>query len=327
MRPTIKNIANLAGVTHATVSMVLNNRPGPSEAMREKILKIVEEVGYVPDINARNLAMGKNNTLGIFILNFPKDKKERMFYYYMDFLEEVMIETKKRGYTLLIFTDQDETRDEISYADICIEQKLRVALFLGLHKEDKNLEALEKLKATKVILFDLMETKNFNTITSESYMGIKEMFDYLGKKEIKKLAVIKGRETAEISTIKKKNEIDMFAKNMGIAVEYFKGNFLYNDGYKVGKNLIVNDFDCLFAMNDAMAIGAIDALRERGFSVPEDIKVVGFDNLAIMDIIKPRIPSIAHDTHELIESIFKIIENSKGTQQITIPTQFIEKED
>ena len=84
MRPTIKKIAELAGVTHATVSMVLNNKPGPSEAMKEKILKIVDEVGYVPDINARNLARGKNNTIGIFLLKFPqkkgKKRKLEMFY-------------------------------------------------------------------------------------------------------------------------------------------------------------------------------------------------------------------------------------------------------
>jgi len=85
MRPTIKKIAELAGVTHATVSMVLNNKPGPSEAMKEKILKIVEEVGYVPDMNARNLAKGKNNTIGIFLLNFPERKEDRIFYYYMEF--------------------------------------------------------------------------------------------------------------------------------------------------------------------------------------------------------------------------------------------------
>lgn len=325
MRPTIKKIAELAGVTHATVSMVLNNKQGPSEAMKEKILKIVEEVGYVPDMNARNLAKGKNNTIGIFLLNFPERKEDRIFYYYMEFLQDTMIEARKRGYTLLFYTDEDKTRNKISYAEFCREQNLRTAIFLGMDKEDENLETLKKLKTTQIILFDIEETKDFNTIISDSSTGIEEMFGYLEESSFKKLAVITGTENAEITTQKKIKEINALSKEKNIEVTYFIGDYRYKSGFDLAKDIDTTKYDCIFAMNDAMAIGVIDAFREKGISVPEDIRVIGFDNLAVTEVIKPSIPSIAHDNLKIIDSIFKIIKNEKGTSQILIPTKFVRK--
>ena len=325
MRPTIKKIAELAGVTHATVSMVLNNKPGPSEAMKEKIMKIVEETGYVPDMNARNLAKGKNNTLGIFLLNFPEKKADRIFYYYMEFLQDTMIEARKRGYTLLFYTDEDKTRHKVSYAEFCREQNLKTAIFLGMHKEDENLEELKKLKTTQVILFDIEETKNCNTIISDSYQGIFEMFQYLKENNRRKLAVITGTKNAEIATQKKLREIKRFSEEFSIDIEYFEGDFYSKSGYEIGKNIEVEKFDSIFAMNDAMAIGVVEGLKERGIEVPKDIIVIGFDNLAVTEVMKPDLPSIAHDNMKIIEAIFKIIKHEKEMQQIFISTKFIKK--
>lgn len=325
MRPTIKKIAELAGVTHATVSMVLNNRPGPSEAMKKKILKIADEIGYVPNVNARNLAKGANNTIGIFLLNFPQDKKDRIFYYYMEFLQDTMIEARKQGYTLLFYTDEDKTRHKISYSEFCIEQNLKTAIFLGMHKSDENLPALKKLKSTQVILFDIEETKNCNTIISDSSQGIYEMLEHLGELNKHRLAVITGTKNAEITTQKKIREIDLYSAKFGIKVDYFSGNFYKKSGYKIAQELEVEKYDCLFAMNDAMAIGAIDALMERQVSIPKDIIVIGFDNLAVTEVIKPVLPSIAHDNQRIIDATFEIIKGGDKTQQISIPTKFISK--
>ena len=325
MRPTIKKIAEIAGVTHATVSMVLNNKPGPSEAMKKKIKKIADELGYVPDINARNLARGVNDTLGIFLLNFPEDKEERIFYYYMEFLQDAMIEARKRGYTLLFFTDEDKTRHEVSYADFCREHNLKTAIFLGMNKNDRNMEALKNLKTTQVILFDIEETKNCNTIISDSQHGIKEMFQYLKSKNRKNLAIISGTKDAEIATQKKIKEINNFSEIFEIPVTYFQGDFYKKSGYKVGKKLDYKKYDALFAMNDAMAVGAIDALLERRVNIPEDIEIIGFDNLAVTSLIKPKLPSIAHDNIKIIDAIFQIIGKEHEIQQIMIPTKFIKK--
>lgn len=325
MKPTIKKIADLAGLTHATVSMVLNNKPGPSLKTKEKVLKIANELGYVPDINARNLAKGTSNTLGVFLLNFPENKKDRIFYYYMEFFQDLIIEARKKGYNILFYTDQDNTRSKISYAEFCREQNLKTAIFLGMNKEDENLECLKKLKTTQVILFDIEDTKNCNTIISDSSQGIKEMYNFLLNKKVENLAIISGTENAEIATQKKIKELNYFSKKAKINIDYFQGDFLYNSAYEIGKNININNYEAVFAMNDAMAVGFADALRDRGFSPQNDYILIGFDNLAVTEIISPKIHSIAHDNLKIIESIFDIISHKEKMQQIFVPTKFIEK--
>lgn len=325
MKPTIKKIAQLAGLTHATVSMVLNDKPGPSLDTKEKVLKIARELGYVPNINARNLVKGTSNTLGVFLLNFPQEKKDRIFYYYMEFFQDLIIEARKKGYNILFYTDQDNTRSKISYAEFCIEQNLKSAIFLGMNKEDKNLESLKKLKSTQIILFDIEETKNCNTIISDSYQGIEEMFYFLLKKNVKNLAIISGVDNAEIATQKKIKELNYFSKKSKINIQYFQGDFLYESAYKIGKAINMENYEAIFAMNDAMGIGFSDALKERGLVINKDYILIGFDNLSISEIINPKMHSIAHDNLKITESIFNIIKQKDKFQQIFVPTRFIKK--
>lgn len=325
MKPTIKKIAQLAGLTHATVSMVLNDKPGPSLDTKEKVLKIAKELGYVPNINARNLVKGTSNTLGVFLLNFPQEKKDRIFYYYMEFFQDLIIEARKKGYNILFYTDQDNTRSKISYAEFCIEQNLKSAIFLGMNKEDENLESLKKLKNTQIILFDIEETKNCNTIISDSYQGIEEMFYFLLKKNVKNLAIISGVDNAEIATQKKIKELNYFSKKSKINIQYFQGDFLYESAYKIGKAINMENYEAIFAMNDAMGIGFSDALKERGLVINKDYILIGFDNLSISEIINPKMHSIAHDNLKITESIFNIIKQKDKFQQIFVPTRFIKK--
>ncbi|MGL5578502.1 MAG: LacI family DNA-binding transcriptional regulator, partial [Fusobacteriaceae bacterium] len=200
---TIKKIAEIAGVSHATVSMVINNRKGPSQVLREKIKKIIEETGYVPNIGARNLVMKKGSNVGIFLLNFPEKKEDRLFYYYIELLEDIMLKMREKGYTLLFYTDRDRTRREISYADYCREQNLMSAIFLGMDYDDPNLEELKKLQSTQVIMFDLETGGEYNTIISDSSSGISEMMECLERNGKKRLAVVTGSMDSIISTQKK----------------------------------------------------------------------------------------------------------------------------
>jgi len=325
MKPTIKKIAEVAGVTHATVSMVLNKKPGPSSKMREKITKIAKELGYVPNINARNLAKKESNNIGLFLLNYPRRKEDRIFYYYMEFFQDIMIEARKRGYTLLFFTDEDGTREKLSYFELCVEQNLKSAIFLGMDRSDENYNELKRLKDTQVILFDIEENEDFNTVISDSSTGIKEMFLELEKMSVKKLAVVKGLEKAKITTQKKINEIDRLAKKHNIVTTYYQGDFFKESGYRVGKVLNYKNYDAIFAMNDAMAVGVIEGLSEREVNIPDDISVIGFDNLLTTELLKPKLTTIAHDNKKIIEEIFNIVRKKSRSSEVLVPTNFIKK--
>ncbi|MGL4253092.1 MAG: LacI family DNA-binding transcriptional regulator [Fusobacteriaceae bacterium] len=323
---TIKKIAEIAGVSHATVSMVINNRKGPSQVLREKIKKIIEETGYVPNIGARNLVMKKGSNVGIFLLNFPEKKEDRLFYYYIELLEDIMLKMREKGYTLLFYTDRDRTRREISYADYCREQNLMSAIFLGMDYDDPNLEELKKLQSTQVIMFDLETGGEYNTIISDSSSGISEMMECLERNGKKRLAVVTGSMDSIISTQKKMDIIKKNGEKKGFQIEFFQGDFYKNSGYQVGKKIDPERFDSIFAMNDAMAIGVMEAFRERGIRVPEDIGIVGYDNMLFTDYITPKLSSISHDGEGITEALFQMIEGEEKGKLKKIKTKFIIKE-
>lgn len=323
---TIREIAKIAGVSHATVSMVINSRKGPSEEVRKKILEIVRETGYVPNIGARNLVMKKNDTVGIFLLNFPENREDRMFYYYGELLQEIMIEMKEKGYNLMFYTDKDKTREFVSYSDICREQNLRTAIFLGMNSEDPNIKSLKELQKTQIILFDIeAESENYNCIISDSKTGIEEMLRELKNSGKKSLAVIKGKNNTKVNTEDKMEHLEKVSKELGLKIDYFPGDFYKKSGYKVGKIISHEKYDSIFAMNDAMAIGVHEAFKERGIKKESKISLIGFDNLAITSYIAPNLSSIAHNNIEIIKHIFQIMENNESNKKVFVPTQFIKR--
>ncbi|MGL6064140.1 MAG: LacI family DNA-binding transcriptional regulator [Fusobacteriaceae bacterium] len=319
---TIREIGKIAGVSHATVSMVINNKKGPSEEIRKKILKIVEETGYVPNMGARNLVMKKNDVVGIFLLNFPEKKEDRMFYYYGELLQDIMIEMKEKGYNLLFYTDKDKTREFVSYSTICKEQNLRTAIFLGMNSEDPNIESLKNLKNTQIIFFDFeAPSENYNCIISDSRTGIEEMLRDLKNSGKNSLAVIKGKNNIKIATEDKIEHLNKVSKELGVKIDYYSGDFYKESGYKVGKIISPDKHDSVFAMNDAMAIGVHEAFKERGI----ELTVIGFDNLVITEYIASNLSSIAHNNHEIIKNIFLLMKNNETNKKILIPTQFIKR--
>lgn len=323
---TIKEIAKLAGVSHATVSMVINGKKGPGEEVRERVKRIVDETGYVPNMGARNLVMKKGSNVGIFLLNFPEKREDRLFYYYTELMGELVLKMREHGYTILFYTDKDGTRGHISYADYCREQNLMCAIFLGMNYDDPNLKELKNLTSTQIIMFDLVTGGEYNTIISNSDSGIMDMISHLESQGKNRLAVVTGTGDSLISTVKKAEYLKKLGREKNFLVEFLEGNFYKKSGYEIGKKLNVTKYDAVFAMNDAMGIGVVEALKERRIRIPEDISVIGYDNMLFTDYTTPKLSSIAHDNREICEKLFEIIKSGAKNREVHVETKFISKE-
>lgn len=141
----------------------------------------------------------------------------------------------------------------------------------------------------------------------------------------KKLAVVKGRSGTKITTEGKIKHLDKFSKELGLELDYYPGDFYKKSGYKVGKIISPENYDSIFAMNDAMAIGVHEAFKERGIKKERKIPLIGFDNLAITGYIAPNLSSIAHDNAEIIKHIFQIMENNESNKKVFVPTKYIKR--
>ena len=330
---TIYEIAKIAGVSPTTVSKVINNYPDVSDKTRAKIKKILEEENFLPDSQAQFLSTKKTWTLGIVYfedlgvgLNHP---------FFSGVIEAFKRQSDKYGYSLLFGSKNDRLKN-----DTFLEYfKYRCVDGIAIICTDPNdKETLELIESDFPIVVIDMFNKNTSTVTSDNVQGCSLALNYLYKLGHRKIAHIQGVAQADNwpSSIRKKTYIEVMKKlNLDIPEGYIVDgvNFDVSGGYDAMKELLsLKDRPtAVFASGDKLAIGAIDAIKDAGLRVPEDISVIGFDNIEIAKYVTPKLTTIRQNCQEIGKAAVDILIeqiNKKEKLKINkvIPVELIERE-
>lgn len=277
---TIVDIAKLAGVGVSTVSRVINKHPDVSASTKAKVMAIIDQYGYVPNVSARNLKRESAKAIGVVIKGFTNPVFTTM-------LKIIQHEIERNGYSLIL-AQVDPSQDEVTEAiSLCKEKKPRGLIFMGgnfRHAHDK----LAMLDAPYVMLTitleDAEDRESFSSVTVNDYEAgrhVAEMIYAAGHREV----ALMGASAEDISISKLR--IDGFRKawaDHGLILEderiAYSGEFTYKAGYEAALQLLENvTFTCLFCISDIQAIGAMRAIYEKGYRIPDEISVVGFDGV------------------------------------------------
>ena len=306
---TIYEIAKIAGVSPTTVSKVINNYPDVSDKTRAKIKKILEEENFLPNSQAQFLSTKKTWTLGIVYfedlgvgLNHP---------FFSGVIEAFKRQSDKYGYSLLFGSKNDRLKN-----DTFLEYfKYRCVDGIAIICTDPNdKETLELIESDFPIVVIDMFNKNTSTVTSDNVQGCSLALNYLYKLGHRKIAHIQGVAQADNwpSSIRKKTYIEVMKKlNLDIPEGYIVDgvNFDVSGGYDAMKELLsLKDRPtAVFASGDKLAIGAIDAIKDAGLRVPEDISVIGFDNIEIAKYVTPKLTTIRQNCQEIGKAAVDIL--------------------
>lgn len=330
---TIYEIAKIAGVSPTTVSKVINNYPDVSDKTRAKIKKILDEENFLPNSQAQFLSTKKTWTLGIVYfedlgvgLNHP---------FFSGVIEAFKRQSDKYGYSLLFGSKNDRLKN-----DTFLEYfKYRCVDGIAIICTDPNdKETLELIESDFPIVVIDMFNKNTSTVTSDNVQGCNLAINYLYNLGHRKIAHIQGVAQADNwpSSIRKKTYIEVMKKlNLDIPEGYIVDgvNFDVSGGYDAMKELLsLKDRPtAVFASGDKLAIGAIDAIKDAGLSVPEDISVIGFDNIEIAKYVTPKLTTIRQNCQEIGKVAVDILVeqiNKKEKLKINkvIPVELIERE-
>ena len=330
---TIYEIAKIAGVSPTTVSKVINNYPDVSDKTRAKIKKILEEENFLPNSQAQFLSTKKTWTLGIVYfedlgvgLNHP---------FFSGVIEALKRQSDKYGYSLLFGSKNDRLKN-----DTFLEYfKYRCVDGIAIICTDPNdKETLELIESDFPIVVIDMFNKNTSTVTSDNVQGCSLALNYLYKLGHRKIAHIQGVAQADNwpSSIRKKTYIEVMKKlNLDIPEGYIVDgvNFDVSGGYDAMKELLsLKDRPtAVFASGDKLAIGAVDAIKDAGLRVPEDISVIGFDNIEIAKYVTPKLTTIRQNCQEIGKAAVDILIeqiNKKEKLKINkvIPVELIERE-
>ena len=308
---TIKDVAREAGVSISTVSNALNGTGSLSEETKEMVLDVANRLNYIPNINGRGLKTGSSRMIGFYTISVNGA-------YFYELVDSMYNECEKRGFGLNIMV----THDINLIAGHALSGRVDgVIIYQESNNIDKVIDVLKANDICTVFLDREIEDKHIGSVVFDSYQCGKEATEYLIEKGHKRIGYIDGVDDNYDCFLRARGYKDTLKENN---LEYnaewtIKGDYKEETAYANMKQYLDNGGelpDAFFACNDLSAIGVIRALNEHGYNVPEDISVIGIDDIEIAKYIEPGISTIKNQISGQgtcsVEKLFDLIDGEKG---------------
>jgi LacI family transcriptional regulator len=315
---SIKDIAKRAGVSVSTVSRAMNNYPDVGIKTREKIFKIAEELKYFPNAVARSLVQKKTHTIGVFFGNNMNSGFDHPFF--LDIISALREVFGNAGYDLLVFTNKNKER--ATYTTLCKERSVDGVVLLLTGEGKKRNEQMVELQESGIpcIAIDIpLKGERCTFVESDNYQGTKTAINYLLDLGHKKIAFIGGDEISKTSYDRLRGYQDALMENQVginpglIQLGYFSPEMAREATLKIMKAR--PSTTAFFVVSDEMAIATIKALKEQNYRVPEDISVIGFDDIKESEHCDPPLSTVRQNKEEMgsqaAKMLMEIIDNEK----------------
>ncbi len=333
-RPTIKDVAKRADVSLSTVSLVLNNKGYVSPKTREKVAKVINELGYHPTRSARGLALRKSGNIG-FILTDDHFTQTEPFYTKIFLGAE--FEAQKHNYYILLTTITKDFDPFNSLPRFLIEKNVDGILIAG-QVSTVLIDYIDSMNIPIVLIDFDVENHKHSTVLNNNYQGTQLAVEHLINLQHRKIGYIAG-DLSHPSINERYQGYRNALKQAGITLEKSwisinQKDTKVSNGYNAAKDLIKSSHSlptALIAANDAMAIGCLQYFSEINIKVPDDIALIGFDNiekalsaqpsLTTIDVNKFAMGGTAMST--LVECI---TERNKQINHIRIPVTLVVRE-
>lgn len=330
MKITIADIAEKAGVSKATISRVLNNRPeGVGAETRLRIQKILLETGFQPSGLARGLATGKSRTVGLIIPNITNP-------YFPMLVRGVEDALNQSGYSLLLCNSNGDIVKEKNYVRVLMEKGVDGVILDSSEPDcDCQVELLEKNNVPFVLLDRLVEgsVKRFGVVVDNRH-GARLAAEYLSSRAGCSLFFLNGPAELSQSMLRRVGVEDVW-REKGLPADSLRvlsGDYSVESGYRLTKEVLDRvgpgslPFNALFASNDLMAVGALRALKEKGISVPAQVEVIGFDDIELAHLVEPPLSTVSQPTLDMgarsAEMLLKLIDGKipRPKTRVMMPT-------
>jgi len=299
MRVTIEDIARLSGVSKATVSRVLNEKSeGVGDETRKRIQKLIDDLEYKPNLLARGIVTSKTKTLGFILPDISNP-------FFSGLVKAVEDYASSNGYTVLIGNTDLSLEREKNYISTFIAKRVDGVILTSTVEDDSSIyDRFKKYNVPCVLLDRTMKNMDYDAgVFLDNEYALYIACEYLIKHDNKRIAFISG--PANVSTSRERIEGYKTAL-IQYGIEFDErlikyGNFTLDSGYKAIWQLHNEgiDFTGVLASNDIMAIGAMKALKELGYKIPEQIEVIGFDNIEFASMTEPPLTTIQQPTYEM----------------------------
>ncbi len=305
---TIKDVANLAGLSAATVSLVLNGKGvNIPLSTKERIAKAAKELDYHPDFAARSLVTGKTNTIGIVIPDISN-----MFF--AETVRNIQIELSKFGYDIILCNSEEQMKNDVKYVKWLMAGRVD-GLILAMSAESmelSNREYIEKVLNGITVPYIFLDRylKNgapcVRVANNESGYSVARLLIENGHTN---MGVIAGPMSLNSSANRLKGFVKAL-KEVGLSLpeeNIVYGKYDTETGRKGAEMLLKRNVTAIFAFNDLQAYGVIAYAKEHGVNIPERLSVVGFDDLLYSSLLETKLTTVRQPVGQLASEVCKVM--------------------
>lgn len=293
---TMKEVAKLAGVSVATVSRVLNDKPNVSPELRSRVLQAVEKLNYQRNRVARSLRAKTSLIIGLII----SDIQNPFFTSVVRGVEDVAYD---HGYTLLLCnSDEDPTKERL-YIDIMLAEKVAGVIISPVAEVDNYSSVLLQAGVPVVAMDRRMRDLEVDTVVVNNVEGVYQAVGHLIEQGHRRIGFIGGPTRTTTGRERQEGYQKALAEHgLGSEQGLVKiGDFKQDSGYQRACELLEMDDPptAIFTANNLMTLGALNAIHEKGLNIPRDMAIVGFDDMPWAPSLDPPLTAVAQPTHEL----------------------------
>ena len=331
-KSTIYDVAKIAGVSPSTISRVMNSPEIVAEDTRQKVMNAVKELAYIPNMMAASMPRRKTNYIGLIIPDIINTFFSNLIRGIQDICEE-------HGYNVLVVNSDDNQEKEARYLKLLYSRRVDgvILTVAGYREKEFPEEELSLLKKMNIVLIDreinglnapIIKVNNF----TGAYFAVKYLLT-MGHRKIMYLAGIEGTKT---NRERRKGYLSALKEAHINWKKELMANFRLDTAYQK----IIHHWPklknsdklptAIFAANDLMAIGALKAFAQLKIRVPEDISIIGFDNIPFSDCTCPPLTTIAQPTYlmgqKAVETLLKVIDKKKIKKSVEFETELIERD-
>lgn len=317
--PTMKDVAKKAGVSLSTVSRSINS---PHELKQETLMvvrKAMKELNFSANEIARSLKNRKSQTIGIIIPNILNPFFARI----VRSAEHYLFENK---YTPIIYDSEEDAVKEEKYLQSLLERRVDGVLFVP-SKENKRIPEFIKQKSIPTVFIDRYFSKDFDFVKGNNYSGIALIISFLVSRGYEKIGMIAGSQ----ETVSGKERYLAFLKaitmhNLKVEKKYVKfGSYSIESGYfRMNELLNTGEYpEVIISANNFIGIGAFQAIKERGYKIPDDIGIVIYDEVYLADFVDPPLTVVVQPAEELGRSAAELLLERIDSQGILPPRELV----
>ncbi len=314
---SMKDIANVCGVSVATVSKALNNHRDIGEETKEHIRKVAKEMGYFPNSAAKALKTNRTNNIGVLFVDDAQSGLTHDYFSYV--LDSFKRTAEQQGYDITFINCCKTRTNTMSYLEHARYRGFDGVVIACIDFNDP--EVLELVKSDiPVVTIDHL-FNNRISIISDNVKGMRDLLTYVYEKGHRKIAYIHGADSAV--TQSRVSSFYKTAEELGVKIpdEYVKeAAYRSTDAsYRATQELLDLEVPptCILYPDDFASFGGVNAIKERGMRIPEDISIAGYDGIPVGRHLEPQLTTLRQDTEQIgakaAEELIHLIERPKTT--------------